>query len=531
MRERTWSARLGEMRRLVRDNALRLLALTCCLGPAVMSPHARADRLSSEQFDDEGGYLAVEELAYEAILEASAGYTATLRLRVAMHNASLSPRDAVHALALPFASQVVGARVARNGQWSDAKPTRFSSQPGRRDPGSVFVHHVDPESAGDIPGAEIVAFGMDPGATIQVEIIARVYPRLHGGQWELDLPARGRDRLGLAGERRVLVTGLPAGEDFAVDEQRSGTSPFILTRPEDMVTVAWPARMKSTGVLDGRYEVTPGPPGFDDGRFRVYLRLGPTPAPKPDHVVVLVDRSRSTATRLKTQTINVVHGLFDALPQSTTFEAWGFSRHVVPLVGDGKAPTVSDAAARRKLETALEGTERSQGTDLAAALGRAAERSRKGKRPLVIVMTDGMLPPSLGPEAIAKAFEAGVRSHGTRPEVLFVIDDPMLMRSGVTPEHPVARVAAALGARISLRSLDDLGRGAGLELLGSPRVLGDLSLALPENMTLDTPIPTGLVAGSFILLHGHYIGMPPKRLDIVGRFGDSNLVCLRRSSP
>ena len=519
------SARLGEVRRLVRGGPARLLTLACCLGVAAASPAAHADRLSAEQHDGEGGYLAMEELSYETIVEASSGYTATLRLRVALHNASLSPRDTVHALALPFASQVVGARVARNAQWSDAKPTRVLSESGRRDPGTVFVRQIDPESANDIPGAEVVAFGVDPGATIQVEVVARIYPRLNGGQWEIDLPARGRDRLALAGERRVLVTGLPTGEDFAVDEQRSGNSPFIVTRPEDMVTVAWPARMKSAGVLDGRYEVTPGPPGFDDGRFRLYLRLGPTTAPKPDHVIVLVDRSRSTADRLEKETVSVVDGLFDALPRQTTFEAWGFSRHVVPLVGvEGKsAPAVSDKAARQRFAAALEGAERSQGTDLAVALHRAAERSNRGKRTLVIVMTDGMLPPSLGPEAIRQSFEKGLQSRGSRPEVLFIVDDPMLMRSGVSPDQPVARVAAALGARISLRSLDDLGRGAGLDLLASPRVLGNLSIPIPENMTLDTPVPSGLVAGSFVLLTGRYLGTPAKRLEIDARFGDARI--------
>lgn len=488
---------------------------------AAIAPPVHADRLSAEQHDSEGGYVAVEELSYETIVEATSGYTATLRLRVALHNASLSPRDAVHALALPFASRVVDARVARNGQWSDAKPTKVSATSGRRDPGTVFVRQIDAESTSDIPGAEIIAFGLEPGATVQVEVVARVYPRLNGGQWELDLPARGRERLALAGERRVLVTGLGAGEDFAVDEQRSGASPFVLSRPEDMVTVTWPARIKNATALDGRYEVTPGPVGFDDGRFRVYLRLGPTSAPKPDHVIVLVDRSRSTATRLKKETVNVLHGLFDALPHTTTFEAWGFAREVVPLVGGDErtSPAVSDKTARERLAASLDHGDRSQGTDLAVALGRAAERAGNGKRPLVVVMTDGMLPPSLGPDAIRQAFETGLSGHGTRPEVLFIIDDPMLMRSGVAPEQPVARVAAALGARISLRSLGELGRGAGLELLSSPRVLGDLSIDLPENMTLDTPLPTGLVAGSFVLLHGRYIGPPPKRLDVDGRFG------------
>jgi hypothetical protein len=501
------------------------LAAVACLAAAGLGSPAHADRLAAEQHDDEGGYVAVEELSYEAIVEASSGYATTLRLRVALHNASLSPRDAVHAISLPFASQVIDANVARNARWSKSKPTKVTRGSGRRDPGSVWVRQIDPESAGDIPGAEIVVFGLDPGATIQVEVVARVYPRLHGGHWELDLPARGRDRLALAHERRVLVTGLAAGEDFAVDEQPSGSSPFILTRPEDLITVTWPAHIKNAATLDGRYEVTPGPPGFDDGQFRVYLRLGPTAAPKPDHVIVLVDHSRSTQTRMKQETVNVLHGLFDALPQSTTFEAWGFARHVVPLVGgDGPTPpTVTDAQARERLATALDQTTRHQGTDLGVALQRAAQRAGNGKRPLVIVMTDGMLPPSLGPAAIAASFEAGLRDHGRRPEVLFVVDDPMLMRSGLAPEHPVAQVAAALGARISLRSLGELGQGTGLELLASPRVLGDLSLSLPDNMTLETPIPTGLVAGSFVLLQGRYEGTPAKRIEIDGRFGNAKV--------
>ena len=150
-----------------------------------------ADQLTSEQAEGERGYLAVEELSYEAILDASDGYSATLRLRTALHNTSANARDAVHNMALPPTAQLRAIRVAHDGQWTDGAGTIIKDQPERRDPGTVFARALPPSERGRLPAAEVVTFGLEPSTTIQVELVVTVYPRLRGNNWELDLPARG----------------------------------------------------------------------------------------------------------------------------------------------------------------------------------------------------------------------------------------------------------------------------------------------------------------------------------------------------
>ncbi|MEX1362496.1 MAG: hypothetical protein AB1Z98_05180 [Nannocystaceae bacterium] len=508
--------------------ALTRIAALCLLVPSL----AHADQLRAEQNDGEAGYTAVEELSYEAIIDAADGYSATLRLRTALHNASLSPRDAVASLALPPTAQLRSIRVARDGQWSDGQATDIENEPGRRDPGTVFARALPPAERGGLPAAEIVAFGLEPSRTVQVELLIEVYPRLRGNNWELDLPSRGNDPVSLSWDRRVLVKGLAKDEPFWVDETSNRGQPYIVTSARSGVTVKWPAHLTKQTALEGHYEVTPGPPGFDDGEFRVYLRLGVAKPPRPDHVVLAVDRSLSTSSMLQSQTHRMFEGLLDDLPASTTFDALGFARRVVPLVEDRtKAPRSTDAKARAELRQALDANERGPGTDLVATLLTAVERAKGygAKRPMIVVVTDGMLPASLEPEQVRRAVDKASRGRG-KPEILFVIDDPLLTRSGLDPAHPMARIAAALGARISLETVGQLEGRADASLLAAPQVLGDLELALPETMTLDQPPPGGLVAGNFVLLTGRYVGKPAATVEIRGKFeGDAVAQKLRAS--
>ncbi|MCX4246918.1 vWA domain-containing protein [Paraliomyxa miuraensis] len=488
---------------------------------------ASADQLSAEQGDDERGYIAVEELSYETIIDASDGYSATLRVRTALHNASNSQRDAVQSLALPATSLLRSIRVARDGQWTDGMGTVIHDEPQRRDPGTVFARSLPPLARGGLPAAEVVAFGLEPNTTIQVELVVTVYPRLRGNNWELDLPARGHDQINLAVDRRVLVKGLRKNEPFWADDTSNRGKPYIATGGRDGITVKWPAHLAKQSVLEGHYELTPGPAGFDDGEFRVYLRLGQTAPPRPDHVVLAVDRSLSTSSMLQGQTHRMFMGLLDAMPTGTTFDALGFARRVVPLIDlpKGNAPRVGDSAARTALQRALDANEREPGTDLVATLVEAVERAKAqhAKRPMIVVVTDGMLPVSLDPEQVNRAFEKAVGRRGPRPEVLFVVDDPLLVRSGLDPAHPMARIAAALGARISLESVAQLQGRTDTELLAAPRVLGQLDVSLPESMTLDQPPPTGLVAGNFVLLTGHYVGKPAAAVDVLGELGGQHV--------
>lgn len=507
------------------------LALTTVL--AGLPGLALADQLSAEQGDDEQGYIAVEELSYEAIIDASDGYSATLRLRTALHNASSSPRDAVQSLALPPTAQLRSIRVARDGQWTDGMGTVIRNQPERRDPGTVFARTLAPPERGGLPAVELVAFGLEPSATIQVELLVTVYPRLRGNNWELDLPARGHDQVNLARDRRVLVKGLRKQEAFWSDETSNRGKPYIVTNARDGITVKWPAHLAKQSLLEGHYEITPGPAGFDDGEFRVYLRLGQTTPPRPDHLVLAVDRSLSTSSLLQGQTHRMFAGVLDAMPASTTFDALGFARSVVPLIDVERsgAPKASDAGARAALQRALDANEREPGTDLVGTLVAAVTRAKtsKAKRPMIVVVTDGMLPVSLDAEQVRRAFDEAVGRRGPRPEVLFVVDDPLLVRSGLDPSHPMARIAAALGARISLETVGQLQGRADASLLAAPRVMGQLELVLPENMVLDQAAPSGLVAGNFALLTGHYVGKPAAGLEVVGDFAGERVTSKLRA--
>ncbi len=497
-------------------------ALAFGSGVAVTPQAADADQLSVEQLEDERGYTAVEELSYETIIDASDGYSAKLRVRTAMHNTSRSTRDVVLAMALPRNAELTGISATKDGQWKPGAVTVAHADAARRDPGAVFARQLAPSRSGQLPAAEVVAFGVGPDDTVQVELTVNVYPRLRGDRWELDLPSRGLRKLELSPERRVLVKGLRKGEPFDVDGISNRGKPYMVTSSQDGVTVSWPAHLNSSELVEGRFEVMPGPPGFDDGEFRTYLRLGVTPAPRPDHVVLMVDRSLSTTTGMQQETRRFAEKLLGALPNSATFDAVGFSRNTTPLLGeDAVAAKVSDTKARTALFAALERNERSQGTDLVGAMEEAARRARRrgSKRPMVVVVTDGMLPISLEPAKVASHFRKAWGKRRAAPEILFVVDDPLLMRSGLSPSHPVSRVAAALGARISLETLANLGRDSGLEVLSSPRVMGKLQLDLPSNATLRDSIPDGLVAGNFALLRGSYVGDPISEVTVRGSVG------------
>lgn len=520
---------------IVRALTSRLVLTTLLAGASLLAPTwAQADQLSAEQRDDERGYVAVEELSYETIIEASDGYSATLRVRTALHNASSSAHDAVHSLALPATAQLREIRVARDGQWTDGMGTVIHDEPERRDPGTVFARRLPPVERGGLPAAEVVAFGLEPSMTIQVELVVTVYPRLRGNNWELDLPARGHDQINLATDRRVLVKGLRKNEPFWAEDTSNRGKPYIVTGGRDGITVKWPAHLAKQALLEGHYEITPGPAGFDDGEFRVYLRLGQTAPPRPDHLVLAVDRSLSTSSMLQGQTHRMFTGLLDTLPPTTTFDALGFARRVTPLldVTRGNAPRANDAAARKALQRALDANEREAGTDLVATLVAAVERAKAqhAKRPMIVVVTDGMLPVSVDAEQVTRAFDKAVGRRGTRPEVLFVVDDPMLVRSGLDPSHPMARIAAALGARISLETVGQLQGRADESLLAAPRVLGQLQVPLPDTMVLDQPPPTGLVAGNFVLLTGRYVGKPAPGVELLGTLGDEKVTARLRAT-
>ena len=524
------------------------------LGPALcaalMAAPARADTLQIDlQANPERGFQVVQELSYEAIVHGADGYRADLRLRVALYNASNREQDAVLSLALPRGAEIHGLQVARDGVWSPGKPAGIAPEPGRRDPGSVFVRLLAPTSEGDLPGAEIVAFSLEPLTTTQVELQLKVPIRLRGDRWELELPGRGDERSGLAGERRILVKrperpgkpdraaqpDRPAHADdpppgFWVDGSSNAGQPYLVTLPEDRSVVAWPsdrsARGGAASPLDAHLAVLPDGPGARAGRFRLSLRLGPTTPARPDHVVIVVDRSRSTAPGMHREAFAAVAGLFDALPTALTFDAISFARKARPLLPDGAAwPGVHDRAARDRVAALLDAGSREQGTDLAGALALAGQRiaARGARRPLILVITDGMLPLGAGAGPLGQVFQDSLGKREVKPELLFLVDEPMLLRRGIAADHPIATIAAGLGARISLATLaqhvGDGGEAAARNILSAPGVLRDLQVALPRQAVLEDSVPPGLVAGNVVVLAGSYTGGPPT-VQVRGKLGD-----------
>lgn len=519
------------------------LALACAW--ALAGP-ARADSLHIDlQSNPERNFVAVQELSYEAIVAGTDGYKADLRLRVALHNASNRPQDAVLSLALPRDAELHGLAVVKDAGWTAGKATGIAAEPGHRASGTVFARQLAPIAEGDLPGAEVVAFNLDPGATTQFELQVKAPMRLRGDRWEIELPGRGEERWGLAPERRVLVrqTGAPR---FWVDGSGNAGAPYLISRPEDRSVVSWPAEhgAKVRGLLDGHIEAQPdpAPPGqkAGGGRFRLYLRLGAAPPPRPDHVVVVLDRSRSTPPDLHREAFATVSALFDELPAGVTFDAISFARTARPLLGEGEFPGVRDQAARTRVAAALDAGGREQGTDLAAALALAGSRlsARAASRPLILVITDGMLPAAIGPRRLAEALAGGLgKRRGASPELLFLVDEPMLTRAGISPDHPIASAASGLGARISLETLAQHGgrdaRGPGeltRALLSSPGVLGELKVDLPPRAALEGTPPRGLVAGNVVVLRGRYKGAPPV-VTVRGKLGASRTSQTVRTAP
>lgn len=507
-----------------RSRVLAFALFAALAGPA----SARGDSLATQPRPGNAGYTPVEELSYEVIVAPGRGYDADVRLRVTLHNSSAEAQDAVASLGLPADAELIGLGIARGGEWSEGIVTEVSSVPDPREPGLVFARRVPPATSGDIPIGEIIAFGIESGATLQVELRLSVRPVLRGGRWHLDLPHRGAMGPALATDRRVIVTGLARGEGFWIDDVSNDGSPVMITRPRDAVTVSWPAHARTGALLGGRYEYSDDPFG-KDGTFRLLLRLGHSPASRPDHLVLLVDRSRSTGARQQIQTAALLERLFDALPAGTTFEAIAFARDARPLLAEDTS-SVRDPDIRRRLALALERADLAEGTDLAAGLELAADRlaHRDAEAPMILVVTDGMLPVSVDPVALAERFRNRLGRRSVA--ISFLVADPLLARRGLPADHPVASTAAALGARIGLADLAHAATDP-LEVLSAPKVLGELSIGLPRRAVLHDDVPAGLVAGNFVVLEGRYEGRAPASVSVRGRLGRQVISTKLRAQP
>lgn len=519
-----------------------LLGLTL----ASASRPASADMLHTDpQRNPDVGYTPVQERSYEVIVGETKSYQTELRLRVALRNSSSQKQDALLTLALPRESSIRGLRVGRDGTWSNGNITAIAAETsGRREPGVVYLRALEPEAAGDLPGAELIAFSLEPSSTTQVELILDVLPQLRGDRWEIEMPGRGDRRFGLSDERRVLVKdpqdkGKPT---FWVDGNGNDGQKVMLSNPENSALIAWPAKevgQSRTNKLDIHYTARRDP-SRDGGEFKMFLRLGPATTLKPDHVVVLIDRSRSTDSAMHREAVNLVGALFDHLPSSATFDAITFAREPTPLVrspasakAEGRRarwPSVRDGKARARLADQLDEQRREQGTDIANALALAGARvrERNAKRPLILVLTDGMLPPGRPAGAVRAVYEQSLRGVRNRPELLFFIDEPLLTHEGIAPSHPAAVLAGTLDARIRLDRLEK--RDPDIKaLLSSPRVVSSLNIKLPRRAALDSEPPSGLVSGHVLVAKGTYQGGKPPPVNVHARGGTINFQATARA--
>lgn len=477
---------------------------------------AQADTLWTNQPTDGTSYLPVEELSYEIIIDRNEGYDAELRQRVAVHNAGQERQDFVLTLATPRATELRGMALFRDGKWVPGAIVEDAPAAASRPAGVVVARTVPTDRAG-LPAAEVVGFGLEPGTTLQVELVYRAFPVMIGDRWKLDLPRREIRSPNMARERRVIVRGLDEEESFYIDDGPNLGAPFLVSRVEDSVTVAWPAPTRQGKLLDGHVDAVAH---TDDagGKLHVYLRLGSSAARKPDHVVLLVDRSRSTSARLGSQVPRVIDALANTLDAKSSLWAATFARETTPVF-DTALP-LGAPSTRSQLVASLHGDDRAQGTDLVRALTIADEHlaATKPRRPLIVVVTDGLLPR-------AAALDGWRERLAERDaDLLFLVDDAILARYGIDPTHPIVDAAGRLGARISVVSLEGLPTNAGPELLAAPRVMGDLSFNVGPRAELHGDVPTGLVAGGFVRLEGSYTGKAPRSITVRGRSGDQKVV-------
>ena len=292
--------------------ARRALVLAC--GLALTAPSsARADQILVEPDPDSRGYVPIEELAHEWIVEPDAEGTegaegaAIVRVRLALHNASAVTRDFIYLTALPVGAEVRGLRTARGGVWrshvevsgTDPFAARVESPPPLGDFAAFAVPLARAENGPEDPaarlgGVQIFGWGLPSGETVQVELVLRVQAVLRGGRWSLDLPRRGEQSV-LARTRRVLVRS-PNGDTprFWTDDRPAAA--VVETRSADGTTVAWPARSVRTQGLVARAEATtraPDDPRGPGGSLRVLMQAGLQISPAPDHLSLALDTSSS----------------------------------------------------------------------------------------------------------------------------------------------------------------------------------------------------------------------------------------------
>ncbi|MGB1701041.1 MAG: hypothetical protein ACPHRO_13875, partial [Nannocystaceae bacterium] len=397
---------------------------------AGMAPRvASADRLLVEPDPRARGYVPIEELSHEVLVEPGEGFDATMRVRTALYNASNSTVDFVHLVALPEDAELIGVRTARDGVWSGDSVVRSPATPRSVPPldemgvaaFSAFATTLDTRDA-KLAAAKVFGWGIESGETVQVELVVRVRPTLRGSRWTIDLPRRGEQQV-IHDRRGILVRGQNGARKFWVDGQAS-TGKLVDTRGADGATVAWAATLGRGRGLLGHAEAIPNTsPTKPGGMLRVYLQAGTQPHQAPDHLSFLLDASGSVRGGLLMDASSAARRLMASTDHALTVDALAFDRETVPLfpgaVPVTSAPNLHDSVQRAGL---IDAPPRA-GTDIVGALDQALRRlPPEAQAPAIVVFSDGMFPRV--DEANTEALVELLRATSRSPQIIFVIDDP-----------------------------------------------------------------------------------------------------------
>jgi Mg-chelatase subunit ChlD len=160
-------------------------------------------------------------------------------------------------------------------------------------------------------------------------------------------------------------------------------------------------------------------------------RQGPVVEQPPGEIMLLIDRSRSVGSGGMSSQRALVRALLESLPPAQRFNAILFARtatQVFPL------PRTATREALDALDAAVDPNQLENGTDLVAALGRAADWVKRGgllpdnASRLLVIVSDGALPESQTAERLEGALASVNPGHRLRVLALLVrpaADEPV----------------------------------------------------------------------------------------------------------
>jgi hypothetical protein len=278
---------------------------------------------------------------------------------------------------------------------------------------------------------------------------------------------------------------------------------------------AWPGQM--TAARAGR-RATGSSRAADVMAVGLCRSQGPPVEPPPGEVMLLIDRSRSVGSGGMSSQRVLVRALLEALPPAQRFNAILFARtttQVFPL------PRTATREALDALDAAVDPNQLENGTDLVAALGRAADWVKHGgalsggESRLLVIVSDGALPESQTAERLAGALASVGPGHRLRVLVLLMrpaADEPVPAEAVERLDKLVGRfggVVRVLAAE-NLRSEVPLSRAA----LAQGGDLFNVRMQGQRDLVAGVAPRTGLVKtctlplgqGSRVLVTGEYAG-------------------------